>query len=364
MNLVVVDRTRIEADWKCPRKRYWLTEYKGHGIVPARAAPALNLGIVVHEGLEVLTDQDGGIQAACEYIEQLEAWPLLTTEQQQLCRSLLWGFGKVVWPDWLQHFDKVAVEQELEMEHQGVVYMMRPDLLLREKTTGDLWYPDFKTYAAAWGNRKWMHALQQQLTVLACEKATGERMAGAWVQGLYKGSMRNGKLYHPLMYGYRKHGSPGLYPTQYSIKRKPGFERFPTTEFQGTAAIPTTGIEGWIEWLNVTDSSVVAGCFPRTQPIFVNHEMMQDFLRQRGEREKIIASFAERVREGVCTEQEGLDSIFPQNFSECEAQWGACPYLECCWNKQVRKDPVRSGMYTSRVPHHKMERDLLRKDTA
>ena len=71
MNLVVVDRTRIEADWKCPRKRYWLTEYGGHGIVPARAAPALNLGIVVHEGLEVLTDQDGGFR---RHVSTLNNW--------------------------------------------------------------------------------------------------------------------------------------------------------------------------------------------------------------------------------------------------------------------------------------------------
>ena len=53
--MLLVDRTRIEADWTCPRKRYWLTEYEGRGIVPAVKAKALVLGIVVHEGLEQLT---------------------------------------------------------------------------------------------------------------------------------------------------------------------------------------------------------------------------------------------------------------------------------------------------------------------
>ena len=180
-------------------------------------------------------------------------------------------------------------------------------------------------------------------------------MAGAWVQGLYKGNFRAGKLYHPLMYGYRKFGSPGLYPTQYSLKRKSGFERFSTAQFEGTKQVPKTGIEGWIEWLLENEPDAVANCFPRTQPIFVNYDMMNGFLRQRNFREKMIAEAKDMPH---LSQQQILDEVFPQNFSECEAQWGACPYLECCWNKQVNKDPVRSGMYKPRVPHHKMEREL------
>ena len=95
--MIVVDRTRIEADWKCPRKRFWLTEFGDQGIVPATPATALNLGIVVHEGLEVVTEYDlGGAQAASEHIEQLPEWGLLNPEQHQLCKALLWGFAKSV----------------------------------------------------------------------------------------------------------------------------------------------------------------------------------------------------------------------------------------------------------------------------
>ena len=66
----LVDRTRIEADWKCARKRYWLTEHEGTGIVPAITPVALNLGIAVHEGLEVLTEHDqGGAEAACLHLD-------------------------------------------------------------------------------------------------------------------------------------------------------------------------------------------------------------------------------------------------------------------------------------------------------
>ena len=99
MALIVVDRTRIETDWKCARKRYWLTEYDGYGIVQARAATALNFGIAVHEGLEIVTEYDiGGAQAAIEHLENLAEWGELSTEHQQLCKVLLWGFAKAVWP--------------------------------------------------------------------------------------------------------------------------------------------------------------------------------------------------------------------------------------------------------------------------
>ena len=49
---ILVDRSRIETDWACARKRYWLTEYTDDldgpvhparpiGIVPSTPSPAL-----------------------------------------------------------------------------------------------------------------------------------------------------------------------------------------------------------------------------------------------------------------------------------------------------------------------------------
>ena len=357
--MLLVDRTRIEADWTCPRKRYWLTEYRHRGIVPAATPKPLAFGIVVHEGLEKLTsshlpldERESGPRPPLDHMASLPEWKMIEQDQQWLAQALVLGFGEEVWPKWVEQYEKVAIEQELEFEHDGVLYMVRPDILLRDKTTGELWYPDFKTYGSGWSNRKWSYALQQHLTILACEKATGEQVAGSWIQGLSKGSRREGKLYHPLVYGYRKHGSPGLYTTAYAPKRKPGFERFPITQYGGDSALnaPRTGTEAlhrWIKMLRKKHPEVMSNLFPRTPPIFMKREMMTEFLEQRTKREKEIANAADM-------------SPFPQNFSACESMYGTCPYLEACWVSNVHRAPESSGLYVMRTPHHEAERTVLK----
>ena len=343
MSVIVVDRTRIEADWTCPRKRYWLTEFRGTGVVPYHQAPALRFGILVHEGLEVLTSQDD-LQAALLHMQGMEEWAASSQDEQWMAEALVTGFSLVVWPRWVDRYERIGIEQELEMEHDGVLYMVRPDVLLRDTTSGDIWYPDFKTFTGGWKNRKWMHALQQQLTVLACEKAVGEPITGAWVQGLNKGYVRAGKLYHPLVYGYRKQGAPGLYATQYTLKRKAGFERFPAMHYENDTS-GERGIGAWIRHLLRTEAQVVRDCFPATQPIFLNRAMMTQFLEQRTRREKEIAAATDLT-------------AFPQTFSACEPYFGTCPYLECCWEPNTGQDPVGSGLYIERTPHHAAERQL------
>ena len=361
--MLLVDRTRIEADWTCPRKRYWLTEYQHRGIVPLNTPKPLAVGIVVHEGLEKLTschlkleEREKGARPPLDHMTTLPEWKMLDQDQQWLAQALVIGFGEEVWPQWVDQYEKVGIEQELEFEHEGVLYMCRPDILLRERKTGDLWYPDFKTYGAGWSNRKWAYALQQHLTILACEKATGEKIIGSWIQGLAKGTRRASKMYHPLVYAYRKHGSPGLYTTAYAPKRRPGFERFPVVEYEGEQPKrmpPQSGAEairGWIRMLRKRHPEIVSNLFPRTQPIFLKREMMDEFLTQRTKREKEIGNAVDMTP-------------FPQTFSACESTYGTCPYLDACWVPTVNRDPIKSGLYVKRTPHHEAERTVLRVST-
>ena len=350
--MLLVDRTRIEADWTCPRKRYWWTEYEGRGIVPATKAKALVFGIVVHEGLEQLPSQG----AYRDQMHGLPEWAELGSEERKLAEALVTGFALEVWPEWEQNYEKVLVEQELEFELDGVLYMVRPDILLREKKTGDLWYPDFKTFGGGWNNRKWTHALQQHLTIVACERATGEPIIGSWIQGLAKGYTRNGTLYHLLVSGYRRSGSPGISSTAYSAKHRSGFERFDVREYEGKEG---KGLKGWIQWLRAHEPEALSKIFPRTGPIFLKREMMNDFLHQRSYREEEIAGVAARVSVGEMSETEAMNRVFPQNFSACEPAFGTCPYLEACWVKKVREDPVGQGLYEYREPHHDAERKVM-----
>jgi len=97
--------------------------------------------------------------------------------------------------------------------------------------------------------------------------------------------------------------------------------------------------------LRKTHPDTLSPLFPRTQPIFLKREMMQEFLQQRTKREHEIAAATDLAP-------------FPQNFSACESHFGTCPYLDACWVRTVRRDPVGNGLYVRRTPHHQAERTV------
>lgn len=55
-----------------------------------------------------------------------------------------------------------------------------------------------------------------------------------------------------------------------------------------------------------------------------------------------------------------LESVFPHSRRSCYFMFGEeCPYLALCWKPEVAADPLGSGLYQIRVPHHKPERDAI-----
>lgn len=372
---ILTDRSRIETDWACPRKRYWLTEHmvdpdigapagapydQPSGIVPLTTSPALAFGSAVHKGLEyqILQETRGqharwthmdedipGLEAADVGLTHMQTYPFwhdLSPDRQDTAIALVTGFFQSVWPRWMTQYEPLAVEQELEFEQDGVICMVRPDLLLKDKKTGDIWYPDFKTFTS-WNNRKWDWGLQQQLTMLACKKALGVDITGSWIQGLGKGSGRKGVLYHPLVYGYRHPGTPGVTEPSFGTKRRAGFERFPVKEY------PQGGVRGWIARLEEHEPELVAKVFPQSAPIFLKTNLMRkEIMPQIVAREKQIAAIRAKAPEAPTWMHK---QHFPMNITQCETGYGQCTYFDACHAHTL-------ASYTPRIPHHKAEADL------
>ena len=190
--------------------------------------------------------------------------------------------------------------------------------------------------------------------MLACEKALGVTLTGAWVQGLSKGSGRKGVLYHPLVYGYRHPGTPGVTEPTFGSKRRSGFERFNTKDY------PHGGVEGWVKRLMEKDPELVAKCFPQTAPLFLKKELMeQEIIPQIVRREEQIAAL--RFVHGADPDEHR--SRFPINLNQCETGYGRCAYFEACHVPTIKRDPVASGVYMPRDPHHAAEQQLVTQGT-
>lgn len=58
------------------------------------------------------------------------------------------------------------------------------------------------------------------------------------------------------------------------------------------------------------------------------------------------------------TTEKIFNAIFPHNRKSCYFYYGdPCPYIPLCWKPEVAADPLGSGLYQIRVPHHEFERN-------
>ena len=56
--------------------------------------------------------------------------------------------------------------------------------------------------------------------------------------------------------------------------------------------------------------------------------------------------------------QQTMSTVFRHNRKACHFQFGSkCQYYDLCWKPEVREDPLGSGLYEIRIPHHEKERE-------
>src|SRR3990167_2529016 len=140
--MIVYDRSRVVADLKCPRYRYWAYEHDGKGLTSEGTHLELFLGTAIHDGLAGIArglDIDDLAEVAVQQVRQgIMANAVgepgaedFSYEQAALVEGLLRGFHRSVWPRLREEYPTiVAIEQEYTYEHDGQTFMARPDLLV------------------------------------------------------------------------------------------------------------------------------------------------------------------------------------------------------------------------------------------
>ena len=359
------DRSRIEKDWRCPRGRFWSTEFGGRGIAPAGKSFDLEFGTLVHEGVEAAVAHSNAVPVLAADVVQQKVANFVRANGGDEMQAHQWaaigyglvaGFMRSVWPQLQQEYELVATEREVLLPlTKDLTLQARPDLVLRNRNTGALWNFELKTtgYIEAQWLQSWTKAPQLQLTVLAAEQSFGEPFAGSVVVGLYKGRKgRDGRQSSPFAWGWRTEDLPGILRPQFSYEeqRRKGWERFLTNGYPGGVA----------QWVADMPSELLANQFVMTEPIFVRRDLVDALVRQVIAREDEIARAATRFAvDGVVTPAV-LDEVFPQYFNNCTPAFGhACEFNEPCWVPWVGRDPLASGLFQPREPHHEAERKVF-----
>lgn len=90
-----------------------------------------------------------------------------------------------------------------------------------------------------------------------------------------------------------------------------------------------------------------------------NEEEIEEAIGEIASQEKRIFKHAGLIRDFDIKEvkESSMEATFPHYRKHCEFHFGGpCEYKELCWKKEVGEDPVGSGLYEIRQPHHSTER--------
>lgn len=179
--------------------------------------------------------------------------------------------------------------------------------------------------------------------------------------------------YSPLIRGYKRISTMSVdYAHSYKFPNAnnksgmgalgKGWEPFNVWEDTGVG-----GIRGWLEKISAKDSEGNYLIQPDCGDVIRNQVISPEtYMRTPGEVESAMTQvqFQETVaflaRDMVWRENDKIDAAFPQHRHSCH--WPSdCEMLEACWKPEINSDPIGSGLYTIRVPHHDAERESLEK---
>ncbi len=402
----LIDRSRVLDYQACPRRRYLAYHLHGTGIQRIAKALPLVYGSAFHEGCELMLkgDVEGAVLRARLYLSNVfeekgvafegeipkdadAAWQYGAEEQAAMAEAMLRGFWAYEGEWLLRDFDVLEVEQEGRAElSKDMALMFRPDALVREKSTGDLYEISWKTCATfqqktikqamvdmqscseVWGreNDPSAEKVGKIEGVLYKFASKGTRRKDNW-DGLYKQGTH-------LIYGWMKRegtdvdwswsyewSDPGEINIKtgnpVSHKLGKGWKKVPIwREYEG-------GISAWIAALAANeihprDGKALEEAFPNALPVSRRVDEIESWKRStiaQEERVRHDLGIIEMIEDNIATNGESpmerevmLDELFPRHTNRCH-DYSGCSMFDVCWTPSVSADPVASGLYKIRT---------------
>lgn len=345
------DRSGAETDDQCGMKYWWNRKEGGKGLVPAQEEFALMVGRETHNDLAAVANMEDISPESIQLVIN-ELTSALTEEDKNdqkkmeiLYRRLGWlaGFALYVEPTIRATYDNVGVEDELILAREPLWVPFTPDRILRNRLTGRLEYREYKTTISS--NQKWMQswafAIQLHIALAGINEELDEKCHFAQIMGLMKGyqSSSDHRWVHPYVWGYYN-ASSSKWSCEY--QRGNDWVPMPVWEYPG----------GVVKWVQFCGEEIARTQFPHSPPVFLDERMLSGWIRRRLHRQQQINCI-----EQICQENPvSRGNWFEMRTSRCRPGFGdQCPYLKLCWNAEDNANPMRSGDYIVREPHHDVE---------
>jgi hypothetical protein len=378
-----LDRSRIVARQECPTLRYLGYHRGGKGIASPTPKLALILGLCLHVGIEDLF-KTGEIEdaVAAAWLLFTNEWPMPSAaegiferqEQWYLVEGLLRGFHRVRYPLIMEEFDVVETEVEREVELiPGVKLMVRFDIVLRRKDDGLLVIFDYKTLSYLSEDWQKQHeiSLQTLLYTWAARQIWPDEVGGIGIQyeGLLKGLKKKETAksspfldkriqQSPFCYGWW-FAAVGLWQSEWPRNAK------------GWTKVAVWDHHTPQEWVELLDHQgrlndlfpVIPVVLPtlRDQELAVSQVVRAEmnFILRLDELEALAVAPHLSPEDQAERRLRWERILFEQNRGRCY-KYGlnhGCPFIGYCFNETAALDPIGSGGYVERTPHHAAEID-------
>ena len=344
--VLLIDRSATELFNRCPRAFYW---DRVMNISPVERPEALEVGSDIHNDLQRVAEAPD----LDVLLTEVEVEYAVGMSEGQLARELhsrrygwMAAFALFIEPRIRELYESTSVEHELILDRTPLWIPVTPDRILKHRSSGHVVYREYKSTISSSGKwlNSWKKAPQLHLGIKALQE-DGLDVSYAQVMGLMKGTIRDGRLAHPYTWGYRHQG--GQWTHDYNNARGQMWSAAPVWEFPG----------GIVEWVRRAGKETAEAQFPHTEPVFLNEDLLNEFVSYWTAQTKEIAL----MEEGCKTSTELRTLVFPMKTTNCAPAFGdPCPYRWTCWNKRVHDDPIGSGYYIEREPHHEVEIMLRR----
>lgn len=321
-------------------------------------------------------------------------------EQSALIGGLIWCAGLEFFPWLLEKYEVVEVEQEdvyvvgctcgygdgigTPEEHEardcgGLGFMARPDLLTRSRTRPDSYqYWEYKTtgrVTKAW-QESWETKVQFHAGVVAVEQRLGIRVDETYVVGLYKGDRRDNRegvrqQSSVCCYGYKREAKPphqeegweALFEDPGRTPQRLSWQQWKKTPIWTQEFEPGFDpVEYWIRWLTPeirAQQLAIVGPFNRQEIL------IEGFFRE-------LVPAETRWQQGIWAVYEALSTndwewshpsvqaVISEHFQRSWAcrKFGLeheCQFKGLCFQHEGWQDPLGSGKFVLRRPHHEPE---------
>lgn len=285
-----------------------------------------------------------------------------------------------------------------------IILQFRPDAVVREKATGDLFLVSWKTASTfgPWTMNQCQTDMQSMSEVWGVEQKAYLNKpdiyaipGGVAIDRIPNVARIDGVLYLFAIKGQRKKDDyTGTYrqnsPLAYGWQRKGATEEdtewawkygWDTEEInpktgkavgtklgKGFRLVPIWseypgGVRQWIDdlaaqriaprHLNALDQT-----FPQSLPVSRRADEIESWRRQVVAQESRIKSSLDHIADiqkhpdfyGKSVD-EVVDVEFPQHTHSCFRFNSKCEFFECCWNPAVKADPLASGLYQISIPN-------------